>query len=173
MEVQEKFITRVSWVVGRSSAAGQCADNVVFLVDKTGSVGIKNWAVSKQFVVDVIQGLGDSVNIGAISYSTDAHVAVPLGSSQDDASVQSAVFGMKYDGSAATTLFGMKKLRGAFEGVAGRSVAVIVSDGPTVRGGGPDPEAVAEASAAKSAGLKIIGIGELLFVTLFVTCLIF
>ena len=151
----------MSWVVGRSSAAGQCAANVVFLVDKTGTVGVKNWAVSKQFVVDVIKGLGGGVNIGAISYSTDAEVAISLGSSRDDASIQSAVFGMKYDGSAATTLFGMKKLRSAFEGVSGRSVAVIVSDGPTVRGGGPDPEAVAEASAAKSAGVKIIGIGEL------------
>ena len=156
----------VALLVDRSSAASQCAANVVFLIDKTGTVGIKNWAVSKQFVVDVIKGLGGSVNIGAISYSTDADVAVTLGSTQDDASIQSAVFGMKYDGSAATTLWGMKKLRNAFEDVSGRSVAVIISDGPTVRGGGADPEAVAEASAAKSAGVKIIGIGELPFVTL-------
>ena len=149
----------------KSLTTTTCADNVVILVDKTGSVGLQNWAVSKQFVSDVISGLrvGTQVKVGVISFSTDAKVEVALGSdeSANAEALKAAVWDMTYDGAGTLIRLGMKKTREAFEGATGKSIAVIITDGPSAVGGNGDQEAIEEANAAKEAGIEIIGIGEL------------
>ena len=153
----------------RLSAVRRCAASVVFVVDKTGSVGLKNWALSKQFVVDVIKGLpvaGGRAKVGVISYSTDAKVEVVLGSSSNVQSIVRDVFAMPYDGSAANTLYAMKKMRHVLENVSGKSVAVIITDGPSVTASIDDSGAIDEAKEAKEAGVKILGIGMFLYVRL-------
>ena len=141
-----------------------CAANVVILVDKTGSVGVQNWAVSKQFVNDVISALpvGIDVKVGVISFSSDAKVEVALGSdeSSDVDALKSAVWDMEYDGAGSLIRLGMKKTREEFDGATGKSIAVIITDGPSAVGGGKDQDAIEEANAAKEAGVEIIGIGE-------------
>ena len=130
---------------------------------------MKNWTLSKQFVVDVIKGLpvaSGSVKVGAISYSTDAKVEVALGSSRNVASIVRDVFAMSYDGSACNTYYAMKTMRHVLENVSGKSVVVIITDGMSVAPGNGDEGAIAEATEVKEAGVKIIGIGMFLYVRL-------
>ena len=37
--------------------SGDCAADVVFVVDSSASIGLLNWFTMKQFVMDIVQGL--------------------------------------------------------------------------------------------------------------------
>ena len=43
--------------------SGDCAADVVFIVDSSATIGLLNWFTMKQFVMDIVQGLMVGVSI--------------------------------------------------------------------------------------------------------------
>ena len=51
--------------------------DVTFLLDSSASIGEKNWWRTKQFAMDVVNGLpvgSDGINVAAVTYSRDGKI---------------------------------------------------------------------------------------------------
>ena len=55
------------------AAIGKCHADVVFIMDSSASVGLLNWFIMKQFVMDIIRGFNigrSKIRVGVVHYGT-------------------------------------------------------------------------------------------------------
>ncbi|KAK2183576.1 hypothetical protein NP493_304g03007 [Ridgeia piscesae] len=66
---------------------GNCNVDIIFVLDSSGSIGVYNWFVTKQFVIDVILGMNANMNmtrVGVVVYSTTTCREIELGAYTTD-----------------------------------------------------------------------------------------
>lgn len=121
--------------------------NVVVVFDRSGSMGTRPMRAAKDAALAFIDALPTEVDVGLVSFSSDATVDVPV--TQDRAVLSAAVEALDSDGN--TSLYDSVVLAASlFDPSIERKVLVVLSDG-----GDNDSTATLEEAIAAVAGITV------------------
>ena len=149
-----------------SDAAFLCGGlaDIVFLLDESGSVGRENFAKMLQFVQDVMQEfiVGPSdIQVGLDTFSTSFNHEFFLNQVRSKAGLEALLRGVSYTGGSTNTGTAIRRMRlESFTASAGHrstapKIAIVVTDGKSQN----KALTVAEAQAARDAGIVLLAIG--------------
>ncbi|GFO24025.1 LOW QUALITY PROTEIN: collagen alpha-5(vi) chain [Plakobranchus ocellatus] len=138
--------------------------DIVFLLDKSGSVGQANFDKMLQFVKNIANDFNigpNDVQVGVDTYSTGFDHEFTLKQNNNKASLQSSVTSITYTGGGTNTGDAIRKMRqGSFTANAGHranvpKIAIVVTDGQS------NNKALtsSEAQKARDAGITMLAIG--------------
>jgi Mg-chelatase subunit ChlD len=110
--------------------------DVVFVLDRSGSIELRNFDTIKRFLVELVDELdveGGLVRIGVLVFSDNATVEFPLGTHSNRGAVINAINAITYPGGRTNTGEAMMMLRtvmfNATYNSAAPDVALIITDG--------------------------------------------
>ena len=145
--------------VGLCSCANSVEQDVIFLLDGSGSVGSTGWALQRQFVADLVTtGLDPNSRVGIIRYATGAETVWTFADSQDRNDIATALNGLSYPAGQSYTRTAVQQALDDFQayGDTRPRLLFLITDGspsPTSE----DPCPLASALAAD--GIKTVVLG--------------
>jgi len=99
-----------------SAAPTQCPVDVIFVLDKSRSVGTTNWELMKEFVSRLVAGMdvdNENTRVGLVCFSDDVHTedAFHLNAHSTLASIQSAISALNYSEGLTHTAAALRYVR--------------------------------------------------------------
>ena len=101
-------------LVGVAAQPVKCPNDIVFVLDESGSIGPSNFGLMTSFVSQLVAGLDiDSGNtrIGLVTYSTNVGTGFNLSAHSSVASVQAAISSLTYSGGETNTAAALAHVR--------------------------------------------------------------
>jgi hypothetical protein len=170
-----------------AAASADSIDDVIFLLDESGSVGAANWLQLQDFIVDILEPAGPSyfgpaasnqaeadavlasgrrltvleadTRVGVVPFATAASLSWSLGDSQLRADVQAHVAGLPYTGGWTNTFDALTTAQNEF---AAQSAAGAAKYLFLFTDGNPtNPSGIPEDVCSLESGLKGAGITTL------------
>lgn len=146
-------------------AEGECTGDVVFVLESSTFTGFLNWAVSVQFVTDVMKGLKisrEGTHVSVVVFSTEVKCSFDLNSyfAMDD--IEPVVLNLEYMADLSNTAESITLMHQILKD-QGRGfnmpIAVILTAGGSffheIEG-----HAILKASSAKDDGIEIFAVGK-------------
>jgi len=136
----------------------------VFVLDSSGSIGILNWAVSLQFVIDVMKGLkisSEGTHVSVVIYSTEVETCFGLDTYHSVDDIEPIVFNLEYMAGVTNTADGIMvmhqilKDQGRGSNIA-TPIGVVITDGVS---NVDESRTILEAKAARDDGIQMFAIG--------------
>ena len=114
-----------------------CIGDVVIALDSSGSVKNYNWAISLQFVIDVMKGLKISqtkTHVGVVIFSTEVETSFQLNEYFTMVDLEPLVFSLDYMAGATNIADALKRIREVHHATGrpvtgGATIGVIITDG--------------------------------------------
>ncbi|KAI0236837.1 hypothetical protein LSAT2_012606, partial [Lamellibrachia satsuma] len=142
---------------------GDCIGDVVFVLDSSGSIGFSNWAVSLQFVIDIMKGLKvkrSLTHVSIVTYSTEEVLNFDLNQYSSMADIEPIVFGIEYLAGVTNTADGIKRMhevlkdggRGADKATP---IAIVITDGVS---NVDESRTIPEAKLAQDDGIQMFAV---------------
>ena len=134
------------------------------MLDSSGSIGFSNWAVSLQFVIDIMKGLKvkrSLTHVSIVTYSTEEVLNFDLNQYSSMADIEPIVFGIEYLAGVTNTADGIKRMhkvltdggRGADEATP---IAIVITDGVS---NVDESRTIPEAKLAQDDGIQMFAVG--------------
>ena len=146
-------------------ATGDCIGDVVFVLDSSGSIGILNWAVSLQFVIDVMKGLkisSEGTHVSVIIYSTEVEACFTLTTYLSVDDLEPVVFNLEYMAGVTNTADGIMVMHQMLKDQSRGSdiatpIGVVITDGVS---NVDESRTIPEADLAKADGIQMFAVGK-------------
>jgi len=89
----------VADTANQTNLTTDCLTDIVFVLDRSGSIGSANFNLTKSFLSRLVSGLdvdGGSTRVGIVAFSTNVSLIFNLGSYSTVADVQAAISAINY-----------------------------------------------------------------------------
>ena len=146
-----------------------CAGNdLIFVVDGSGSVGSAGWAQTQDFLVDLVQGIDGGpggIRYGIVRFSNGAQSLYHFYNSQDPAVISNFIYGMSWPNSVTHTRTGLERAINDFNAYSTPErdkFIVMVTDGvPYPTSYNPcNAPSLAPVLSGLGIDIKVIGVGD-------------
>ena len=131
--------------------------DLMLVMDSSGGVMKKNWPSILHFANNIVKRFNigaDKVRVGAITYSSYAHISFPLGAHNNMRDVTDALNGIDFLGGSTNTHVGLVVMRAEFSSLGrpgARRVAVLITDGQNAM----PSMTIQQAMFARSEGIEL------------------